>query len=265
MIRQNELIKKVLVMSTAATVTTLTAMKYSHPDNWKETWESGGYYINNDGLSMNDTFHFTRCEGPTTSSQNKSKNQISLKKIVNDAESYPVYKSISKWQTVLYKWNLIRYDALPTPRILSQKDPIFHYHKMRKGLKQRELDERKLRELQTEITTLMTKQKEEEEKGDSLRKQSQVDSARDAEEHRMKILKDVMERISEIVNGTGITPQMREDFLVVSECLFILNFNSCFVNVCTDDSIFMFYRSMDALPTIRISSILSFSMLQNMV
>ena len=97
--------------------------------------------------------------------------------------------------------------------MLSPTDPIFKYHKLTKGLKQRERDEAKLRELQTEITSLVEKQRKQQQ---NQGKNKQSDDKGD-DQDRMKIMTDIMERLSEIAYGKGVTPQKREDFLAVSE------------------------------------------------
>jgi hypothetical protein len=124
------------------------------------------------------------------------------------------YKPISKTQSLLHKLHIYNHKNLPTPRLLSPNDPIFDYHSLKKGLKSRQADELKLRKLQIEIETLV---KEEQQK--RKQKQEQTNGSASASAHnneRMEMMKNIMERISEIAYGKGITPQMREDFLIVS-------------------------------------------------
>ncbi len=133
------------------------------------------------------------------------------------------YKPLSNTKFMLYKLHLLSTKSLPVPRLLSQNDPVFIYHKLQKGLKQRQKDEIKLRKLQIEINALVEEDRRRQHEALQQKQQQEkvggdIKGMSDARnnEQKMKIMKGIMERISEIAYGTGITPQMREDFLIVS-------------------------------------------------
>eukprot|EP00551_Chaetoceros_affinis_P011797 CAMPEP_0203672084 /NCGR_PEP_ID=MMETSP0090-20130426/7700_1 /ASSEMBLY_ACC=CAM_ASM_001088 /TAXON_ID=426623 /ORGANISM="Chaetoceros affinis, Strain CCMP159" /LENGTH=434 /DNA_ID=CAMNT_0050537327 /DNA_START=130 /DNA_END=1434 /DNA_ORIENTATION=- len=155
----------------------------------------------------------------------KSERSSSLSSPPSQSSSILPYKSLSKTRYVLYKMNLISTTALPVPRLLSQNDPIFTYHKLLKGLQQRQKDEMKLRELQTEINALVAEDRrqqyqasQQKQRGGKSGGESEVGNDARNNEDKMKIMKDIMERISEIAYGKGITPQIREDFLIKYGC-----------------------------------------------
>jgi hypothetical protein len=127
------------------------------------------------------------------------------------------YKPLTKTQSILYKLRLLNDKSLTTPRLLSPNDPIFEYRALKNGLKLRTKDELKLRELQIEISALVQKQQQEQKQQNMIDGTNSTTNNTDNEEKR-KIMKDMMERISEVVNGKGITPQMREDFLIKYGC-----------------------------------------------
>lgn len=83
--------------------------------------------------------------------------------------------------------------ALPLPRVLTPSDAAFDYPELRVGLRCRVADEVKLRSLQEEAIGARNS-------GDPER------------------IGRVFEEISAIAYGEGITPQMREDFLVKYGC-----------------------------------------------
>jgi len=82
---------------------------------------------------------------------------------------------------------------LPTPRLLTQQDPIFDYPSLRAGLRQRAKDEKSLRSLGQEAM--------------DARQSGDVDR-----------INDIFAKISSIAYGKGVTPQEREDFLVRHGC-----------------------------------------------
>mmetsp|Transcript_6774 Transcript_6774/g.9890 ORF Transcript_6774/g.9890 Transcript_6774/m.9890 type:complete len:338 (+) Transcript_6774:91-1104(+) len=93
-------------------------------------------------------------------------------------------------QIYLASWNLSR---LPFPRRLTPLDPAFRDEQMKRGLRQRDKDERRLRELQLDVQRAHKDQNK-----DSLRK--------------------LFEKVTEIAYGKGVTAQMREDFLARYGC-----------------------------------------------
>lgn len=83
--------------------------------------------------------------------------------------------------------------SLPLPRTLTPSDAAFEYKELKAGLRCRTADEAKLRSLQEEAIAARKS-------GDSER------------------IRRVFEEISAIAYGEGVTPQMREDFLVRYGC-----------------------------------------------
>jgi len=82
---------------------------------------------------------------------------------------------------------------MPIPRVLTMNDPVFLYPQLIKGLIQRTKDEQQLRSLSY--------------------------AAKEAHDSKDPTkIAHVMNQISEIAFGKGITPQMREDFLIQFGC-----------------------------------------------
>jgi hypothetical protein len=82
------------------------------------------------------------------------------------------------------------------PRKLVQNDPVFSDATLKRGLKQRAIDEYSLRKLQEELIKA-------------------VHEKRDT-----NYVRGLHEKFCLIAYGKGITPQMREDFIIVSfNCL----------------------------------------------
>jgi len=93
-------------------------------------------------------------------------------------------------QIYLSSWHLAR---LPFPRRLTPYDPAFRDAQMKKGLRQRQKDERRLRELQLDI------------------QQAHRDQDNEA-------LRRLFDEVTGIAYGKGVTAQMREDFLARYGC-----------------------------------------------
>jgi hypothetical protein len=79
---------------------------------------------------------------------------------------------------------------LPLPRQLVPKDPAFSDNALKRGLKQRQQDEDELRSLIEEVRASQGEQDK---------------------------LHELFVKMTTYAYGEGVTPQMREDFLVVSE------------------------------------------------
>ena len=139
------------------------------------------------------------------------------------------YKPLTKAQSILYKLRLLNDKSLTTPRLLSPNDPIFEYRALKNGLKLRTKDELRLRELQIEISALVQKQQQQEQEQQNTNDGTNGSTNNSNNEEKRIIMKDMMERISEVVNGKGITPQMREDFLIVS-CIYFFILCGTFVD-----------------------------------
>jgi hypothetical protein len=96
----------------------------------------------------------------------------------------------SKLRRTLAYFNLME---LPTPRLLIPNDPVFSYPSLRRGLKQRRLDEMQLKSLEKEA----------------------MDAASTGDPNNIA---KVVTKMCEIAYGKGVTPQDRQDFLIVRDC-----------------------------------------------
>lgn len=99
-------------------------------------------------------------------------------------------QSLSWWRRTLAATRLV---SLPLPRRLVRGDPAFEDGAFRRGLQRRRRDEEALRALQSEAV--------------------QARNSRDPER-----IQAVFRKISAIAYGKGVTPQMREDFVVRHGC-----------------------------------------------
>lgn len=93
----------------------------------------------------------------------------------------------STFRRALAYFHLMR---LPIPRILIPNDPAFTYPSLRKGLRQRRLDEIQLKNLEKEAT----------------------DAAKTGDPQRIA---QVVTKMCDIAYGKGVSPQDRQDFLIV--------------------------------------------------
>ena len=99
--------------------------------------------------------------------------------------------TITWWNRTLATMYL---SSLPLPRMLLPNDPAFSDSALRRGLRQRELDEAKLRQIQQRFEQFRGKPHNQEEEN------------------------KLFAQVTEIAYGKGVTPQQREDFLVVRLC-----------------------------------------------
>lgn len=211
MLHHREFVKLLSVSTTAATLTAAIALNHDDEEKKMVYYSFAKNKNYNKYIRYPNGLGITYCEvvAPNQPPGGTPLYKAASSEAQQEHKNSPTtYKQISKMQSMLYKWHMLGLNSLPTPRILSPIDPIFTYHKMRQGLKQREKDELKLRELQNEISYLVQRQQE--------KNNSNADGMNAGNEERMVMMKGIMERISEIAYGKGITPQMREDFLVVS-------------------------------------------------
>lgn len=81
---------------------------------------------------------------------------------------------------------------LPMPRRLVKNDPVFSDAQLKRGLRQRARDESKLRALQEQVVKAV------------------------AEKRETECIRSLHDRFCTIAYGEGVTPQMREDFVIVS-------------------------------------------------
>ena len=107
---------------------------------------------------------------------------------------HPPLEDLSPPPTITW-WNktlaTVYLSSLPLPRTLLPNDPAFSDSALRRGIRQRLVDEAKLRELQHRI--------------------EEVQGTPRAQEEMQKIFAQV----TEVAYGKGVTPQEREDFLAV--------------------------------------------------
>ena len=85
----------------------------------------------------------------------------------------------------------LRLRSLPIPRLLTRNDPVFTYPELKRGLLNRMKDEKELIQLTNEAIEAKVS-------GD------------------VKKIARVTHKISEVAYGKGVTPNMRQDFLIVS-------------------------------------------------
>lgn len=96
----------------------------------------------------------------------------------------------SRWRYLL---SSLRLYSLPVPRLLTPKDPAFTYPELTRGLRKREQDEKELAKLEKEAI------------------QAKISGD-------VATIAKVVHKISDIAYGKGITPQMRQDFLIKYGC-----------------------------------------------
>lgn len=82
--------------------------------------------------------------------------------------------------------------ALPIPRRLLPNDPVFSDASLKRGLRQRARDEKSLRALQEQVAKAVQEKRD------------------------MAHIKSLHEQFCEIAYGKGVSPQEREDFVIVS-------------------------------------------------
>lgn len=107
----------------------------------------------------------------------------------------PSPKPLSRLTLLLYKSKLISYSSLPVPRLLTPRDPIFSYPELKRGLRRRQHDESSLQRI---LSSPKLK--------DARAKQDQ------------QSLNAILEQMNACVYGEGVTPQLREDFLIQYGC-----------------------------------------------
>lgn len=95
----------------------------------------------------------------------------------------------SRFQKALASLHL---KALPLPRRLLPNDPVFSDSTLKRGLRQRSRDEASLRILQEQVQKAVQERKD------------------------MAYIRSLHEQFCAIAYGSGVTPQEREDFVIVS-------------------------------------------------
>ena len=102
---------------------------------------------------------------------------------------------LSRLTLLLYSSYLYPYSYLKTPRLLTPNDPIFTYQELKRGLAHRQKDE-------DEVKQILSSSKVREARANN--DQVQMNS--------------ILKEMNTVVYGKGITPQMREDFLIQYGC-----------------------------------------------
>ena len=104
-------------------------------------------------------------------------------------------KPLSRMKLLLYKSKLLPYSYLPVPRLLTPNDPLFEYPEFRKGLRQRKKDEILVNKLLTS---------------------KELREARETQNQRK--MHSILDEMHTLLYGKGVTPQVREDFLIQNGC-----------------------------------------------
>ena len=102
---------------------------------------------------------------------------------------------LSRLTLLLYSSYLYPYSYLKTPRLLTPHDNVFTYPELRRGLVRRQKDEEKVKQILSS---------------------SKVREAR-ANNDQVQ-MNNILKEMNTVVYGKGITPQMREDFLIQYGC-----------------------------------------------
>ena len=104
-------------------------------------------------------------------------------------------KPLSRLQLLLYKSKLLPHSSLQAPRLLTPNDPLFNYPEFKRGLRKRKQDE-----------ILINKLLSSEELKEARATQNQEQ------------LHSILDQMHKLLYGEGVTPQIREDFLVQNGC-----------------------------------------------
>ena len=104
-------------------------------------------------------------------------------------------KPLSRLTLLLYASKLYPYSKLPIPRLLTPDDPIFSYPELKRGLIRRRKDEEQVKQI--------------------LSSPEVIDARKN---HDQLQLTSALEKMNCVVYGEGITPQMREDFMMKYGC-----------------------------------------------
>lgn len=111
--------------------------------------------------------------------------------LVKPSELQPLSR-LTLW---LYASKLYPHSHLPTPRLLSPRDPVFSYPELKRGLRQRRNDEDKVKEM--------------------LSSQQVIEARKSQDPAKMQ---QILQEMNSVVYGKGITPQLRENWLMEYGC-----------------------------------------------
>ncbi len=105
-------------------------------------------------------------------------------------------KLLSRTTRLRYNLKLLSYSSLPTPRLISSKDPIFSYPEIVHGVRRRQADEVKLQKILSSKRLMAARQTQDQ-----------------------QLMQPILQEVNEMVYGKGVTPQIREDFLAQYGCV----------------------------------------------
>lgn len=117
-------------------------------------------------------------------------NEAKSEQGTSPSRKHDIYKKLNTKDKILY--NLFG-KALPEPRILDGKDKVFDTYQVRKGLKDRRADEKKLETIQKQIMECV-------------------------QANDRKCIESQMQNVNEVLYGKGTTMQDREEFLIKYGC-----------------------------------------------
>jgi len=104
-------------------------------------------------------------------------------------------KTLSRLTLMLYASKLYPYFYLPVPRLLTPRDPLFSYPELKRGLLRRRDDEERLKKILSS---------------------TQVMEARKNQDQPQ--LQNILKEMNCVIYGEGVTPQIRESFLMQYGC-----------------------------------------------
>ena len=104
-------------------------------------------------------------------------------------------KPLSRMTLLLYSSYLYPYSYLRTPRLLTPRDPLFSYPELKRGLARRRNDEERVKQILSSPEVMKARKNNDQ-----------------------NAMKSILQEMNTVVYGKGITPQMREDFLMQYGC-----------------------------------------------
>mmetsp|Transcript_565 Transcript_565/g.1198 ORF Transcript_565/g.1198 Transcript_565/m.1198 type:complete len:403 (+) Transcript_565:101-1309(+) len=102
---------------------------------------------------------------------------------------------LSRLTLLLYASKLYPYSYLPTPRLITPRDPLFAYPELKRGLVRRRNDEERVKQI--------------------LSSPELMEARKNQDQAQMQT---ILKQMNSVVYGDGITPQAREDFLMQFGC-----------------------------------------------
>lgn len=102
---------------------------------------------------------------------------------------------LSRMTLMLYSSYLYPYSYLRTPRLLTPRDPLFSYPELKRGLIRRRNDEERVKQILSSPEVLQARKNNDQ-----------------------NAMQSILQEMNTVVYGKGVTPQMREDFLMQYGC-----------------------------------------------